>query len=90
MAIVKFKIKYESDKTEASSCKKKKYKINKSNEKLMVHNFKTVITENCQEYNIQIESSVGPFSLLQKWLVSISVQWCVKNERNIINRKRGY
>lgn len=32
----------------------------------MVHNFKAVITEACQEYNIQIESSVGPSSLLQK------------------------
>lgn len=66
------------------------YKISKSSEWMMVKDVKTVITENCQEYNIQIEFSVGLFSLLQKWMVSISVQWCVKNELNIINRKRGY
>lgn len=34
----------------------------------------------CQKYRIQIEFSVGPVSLLQKWIVSISAQWCVKND----------
>lgn len=33
---------------------------------MMVQDVKTVITGNCQEYNIQIEFSVGLFFLLEK------------------------
>lgn len=49
---------------------------------------KEILTEKCHEYNIQIEFSVVFCSLLQKLILSISVQWRVKNEWNIINRKK--